>query len=140
MPTNNRKTYSELMTLDTFRDRFEYVNLHGIVGELTHGDFRYLNQEFYFSTEWRTFRNKIIERDDGCDLAIPGRHIYGPITVHHIVPITVEMLMNHEDILMNPDNVVCVSSATHKAIHYGTFESAPQDYEPRRPGDTTLWK
>lgn len=137
---SNQKTYSEMIHLSTFEDRFRYVDLHGKVGELTHGSFRYLNQSFYTSREWRLFRNEIIVRDDGCDLAIPGRKINGPITIHHIVPITVEMLMDHEELLMDPDNVVCVSSATHNAIHYGVLEDTPQDYMPRRPGDTTLWK
>ena len=140
MPTNSQKTYSGMLHLSTFEDRFEYVNLHGRVGELTHGAFRYLNQEFYTSREWRLFRNMIVERDDGCDLAIPNRHVHGPITIHHIVPVSVEMLVGHEDLLMDPNNVVCVSSATHNAIHYGSFETAPQDFEPRRPGDTTPWK
>lgn len=137
---SNQKTYSEMMHLRTFEDRFEYLNLQGRVGELTHGSLRYLNQGFYTSREWRQFRNAIIERDDGCDLAIPDRAIYGPITIHHIVPVTIDMLIGHEEILMDPNNVVCVSAQTHKAIHYGELETAPQDYVPRRPGDTTLWK
>ena len=140
MPTSKQKTYSEMIHRSTFEDRFEYVNLHGRVGELTYGSFRYLNQKFYTSKEWRDFRNMIIERDLGCDLAIPDRQIYGKIVLHHIEPLTVEMVMEHSDLLMEPDNVVCVSLATHNAIHYGCFENAPQDFEPRRPGDTTPWK
>lgn len=137
---NSPKTYLEMLRRSTFEDRFDYLNLHGKVGELTHGSFRYLNQKFYTSKEWRDFRNMIIERDYGCDLAILGRPIYGKITIHHIEPLTVEMVMDHSDLLMDPNNVVCVSSITHNAIHYGVFENTPQDFEPRRPGDTTPWK
>ena len=136
----SRKTYSELCSIETFRDRFEYLNLRGRVGELTHGENRYLNQVFYSSREWRLFRNEIIERDDGLDLAVPGHEIRGQIIVHHIEPITVAMLEEGDPLILDPNNVVCVSRQTHDAIHYGSYATAPQDFEPRRPGDTTLWK
>lgn len=140
MPTTSRKTYSEMLLLPTFQERFEYVDLNGRVGELTHGENRYLNQRFYSSREWRLFRNAIIERDDGLDLGVKGHEILGQIVVHHIVPITVDMLLNQDPLLLDPNNTVCVSRQTHDAIHYGSYATAPQDYEPRRPGDTTLWK
>ncbi len=116
------------------------MDLHGKVGELTHGAYRYLNQEFYSSREWRLFRNAIIERDDGCDLAVSGREIMGQIVIHHLVPITVQMLLERDPLLLDPNNVVCVSRMTHDAIHYGSFDTAPQEYVPRTPGDTIPWK
>ena len=137
---SNLRTYSEMILRSTFEDRFDYLNLHGIVGELTHGSFRYLNQRFYSSREWRIFRNQIIERDNGCDLAIPGREIYGKIILHHMVPITVEMLKGHDDLILDPENVVCVSIDTHNDQHYGVFENTPQEFKPRTINDTTLWK
>lgn len=140
MPTTSRKTYSEMVRFNDFNSRFEYLDLHGKVGELTHGDYRYLNQKFYTSREWRLFRNAIIERDNGCDLGVPDHEIRGKIYVHHIVPITVEMLMQGDPLLLDPNNAVCVSRQTHDAIHYGSIDTAPQEYTPRRPGDTTPWK
>lgn len=140
MPIISQRTYSELCSIATFKDRFEYANLHGRVGDLTHGDYRYLNQEFYSSREWRLFRNMIAERDNGCDLGVPGYEIYGQIIIHHLEPITVQMLLDRDPLLLDPNNVVCVSRKTHDAIHYGSYASAPQDFIPRTPGDTTLWK
>ena len=140
MPIIRPKTYSELIRYSTFDDRFNYADLRGRVGDLTHGDRRYLNQGFYTSREWRIFRNEVIERDDGCDLGIPDRPILGPITIHHLEPITVEMLTQGDPRLMSLDNVICVSDLTHKALHYGRVENTPRDYEPRRPGDTILWR
>lgn len=140
MQAINRKTYSEMSELRTFRERFDYLNLKGRVGELTHGENRYLNQAFYSSREWKLFRNMIIERDDGLDLGVPEHEIHGQIIVHHIEPITVDMMTQHDPLILDPDNVICVSRQTHDALHYGSYATAPQDFEPRRPGDTTPWK
>lgn len=135
-----RRTYSELIKRKTFEDRFEYLNLRGSIGCRTFGGDRHINQMLYQSSEWQSFRHEIIVRDRGCDLAVVGREIYGPIHIHHIEPITKEMIANNDPLVFDPENVVCVTPMTHKAIHYGSYESTVHDYEPRRPNDTTLWK
>ena len=68
----NIKSYSELVLLPTFEDRFEYLRLDGIVGETTFGFDRYMNQVFYRSLEWKKIRDTVIARDLGCDLGIEG--------------------------------------------------------------------
>ena len=84
------KTYSELITLPTFEERFNYLILGGRVGHQTFGRDRYLNQNFYRSYEWKQVRNQVILRDNGCDLGIPGRDILDRIYVHHMNPITID--------------------------------------------------
>lgn len=138
--TTNLRTYSELMHLNTFEERFEYLSLHGKVSDLTFGPNRELNQILYHMGEWRNLRHHIIVRDDGCDLAIPDRKIYGPVTIHHINPITVEMVLDRDSLVFDPDNLICVTDRTHKAIHYGNIEGTFKDYEPRTPNDTCPWK
>ena len=114
------KCYSELITIPTFEERFEYLKLSGRVGEETFGYDRWLNQMFYNSMEWRRFRRDIIVRDMGCDLGIADREIGGMVIVHHINPIPKEAIIERRiDILLNPENAICVSDNTHKAIHYG---------------------
>lgn len=134
------KSYDELIGFPDLLGRFEYLKLNGHVGEETFGCFRYLNQKLYHSDEWRRFKNGIIIRDHGCDLAIEGNEITGPITIHHINPISVSEIKVNDDVLFDPQNVVCVSGLTHKAIHYGSFDFMPKPYEERVKGDTCLWR
>ena len=135
-----RRTYSELIMFSTFKERFEYLKLGGRVGEDTFGYDRYINQMFYRSVEWRNFRHSIIARDLGCDLGIPDQEIYGMIIIHHMNPITKDILIKHPEKALNSDEVVCVSDATHKALHYG--DSSTLLFEPiiRRMNDTCPWK
>lgn len=137
----NLKTYSELCKLETFEERFSYLKVDGEIGVDTFGYLRYLCQQFYTSTEWRHIRDKTIARDLGCDLGIPGRAIYGFITIHHMNPITVEDVMNHSDLMTNPEYLICVSGLTHKAIHYGSLDTIPKkELVERKPNDTCPWK
>lgn len=133
------KSYSELIRIPTFMDRYKYLKLDGIVGDSTFGFDRYINQSFYTSSVWRQLRSKIIVRDEGCDLAIPDRPIAKTIFIHHINPITLEMFEEDDPLLYDEDNLVCVSNDTHSAIHYGDESLLIPDYVPRRPGDTKLW-
>lgn len=138
---NLRRSFRELSRLKTFDERFAYLRLGGIVGESTFGSDRYLNQILYKSPEWRSFRNDVIIRDNGCDLAIPGRDILGDrIIIHHINPLTVEDVENRNPAIFDLDNVVCVSHNTHEAIHYGDESLLPKDPVERRPNDTCPWK
>lgn len=134
------KTYNELMSLQTFEDRYEYLRSTQKVGEDTFGFDRYMNQQFYKSKEWKNIRDYVIVRDNGCDLAIVDRPINDKILIHHINPITKEDIMLSTDLLLDPDNLICVSYNTHQAIHYGSMDLLmPSVLVERTPGDTTLW-
>lgn len=134
------KSYRNLILLPTFDERYEYLKLSASVGESTFGFDRYLNQEFYTSKEWRQFRYKMIARDEGCDLAVPGYPIGGRVILHHINPLTVYDFENSTDALFDPDNVVCVSEAVHQAIHFGDERLLPATPIERRPNDTIPWR
>lgn len=134
------KTYSELITLPTFIERFEYLKIGGAVGRETFGYDRYLNQILYNSSDWRRFRRGIIIRDNGMDLACDGFEIFGKIIVHHIDPITVEDVLNRHPKIFDPENVISTSLDTHNAIHYGDEDLLMYETVERRPNDTCPWK
>ncbi len=137
----NIRTYSELMQLSTFKERYEYLRLGGRVGEETFGFDRYLNQLFYKSPEWLAVRNKVIVRDNGCDLGIPGREIRGSkILIHHMNPITVQDIVERSDFLLNPEYLICTVKNTHDAIHYGDSELLYEDPIERSENDTCPWR
>lgn len=136
----SRKTYSELITMDNFLDRYEYLRIGGTVGESTFGSNRYLNQILYRSYDWKKFRREMIIRDNGCDLAHPDYEIGGIIILHHINPITIDDVKNRRYCVFDPENVVCVSHRTHEAIHYGDDTLLMKGPVVRRPGDTIPWR
>lgn len=134
------RRYSELIRIKDYYDRFNYLKLDSAIGELTFGYERYLNQELYRSTYWRNeVRPKIIARDDGNDMGHEDFPIAGNIIIHHINPITVEMIINGDSRVYDPENLICVSTLTHNAIHYGSLNSLPKPYVERQEGDTRLW-
>lgn len=133
-------SYSELITLPTFEERFEYLKIGATVGDVTFGHDRYLNQALYKSSDWRRIRDRVIVRDNGCDLAMPDREIYGTkIIIHHINPITMEDILNRRSNVFDLDNLICVEHNTHNALHYGDEELLRHDPVVRTPGDTKLW-
>lgn len=135
------RTYSELITIPSFEERFEYLRLDGTVGEDTFGYDRYLNQVFYTSKEWRKFRRDMIVRDMGCDLGISDREIRGKIIIHHLQPITKEDILSRNlSVLLNPENVICTSSETHRAIHYGDEQLIITAPIERSKNDTCPWR
>lgn len=134
------KTYSELISFKTFEERFRYLKLNGMVGEETFGFKRWLNQEFYHSEEWLRFRDKIIIRDEGCDLAVDGYEIFGSVIIHHLNPISYEDILNRNPCIFDPNNVVCTKLLTHNAIHYGDEGLLVGILPERRPNDTCPWK
>jgi hypothetical protein len=134
------KTYSELIRLPTFEDRFEYLKLKGSVGKDTFGHDRYLNQVFYSSMEWRRLRDEIIIRDNGCDLGIEGREIGGKVYIHHLNPLGANDILTHSEYLVNPEYLICVSFETHNAIHYGDINLLPRDPIERKRNDTCPWR
>ena len=135
-----KRCYKELKRLKTFRDRYEYLRLAGIVGESTFGFDRYLNQLLYTSDKWRRLRNEIIIRDNGCDLGVEGHDLHSRIIVHHMNPLTVKEVEEVSDDIFNPEFLICVSQRTHNAIHYGDERLLPHDIVERRPNDTCPWK
>lgn len=135
------RTYSELITLPTFEERFKYLQLNGAVGRDTFGFDRYLNQYIYQrSQRWKSARDKIIVRDNGCDLGVEGYSIYGRIIIHHMNPISVEDILSDRDWIFDPEFLICVSHRTHNAIHYGDESLLPQTLIERTKNDTCPWR
>lgn len=134
------KTYSELITIPSFMDRFRYLKLGGQVGEDTFGHDRYLNQILYHSPEWKRFRRDIILRDNGCDLGVEGFEIHGKILVHHLNPITIDDILNRSSKVFDPENVISTRHITHNAIHYGCEDLLDIEVVERTPYDTCPWK
>lgn len=134
------KTYSELIKFTTFEERFKYLSLAGRVGEETYGFDRWINQNFYRSSEWKQIRNHVIVRDSGCDLGILGREVYDNIIVHHMNPIRASDIEDGADILLNPEFLICTSHITHQAIHYGDENLLISEPVVRTPNDTCPWK
>jgi hypothetical protein len=133
------KTYSELRWLTTFDERFQYLLLGGQVGRSTFGFDRYINQKFYASRQWKTARDQVIVRDNGCDLGVTGCEIHTGILIHHINPVSVDDILHGEDWIFNPEYLITTTHNTHNAIHYGTDKLIPKTVVTRLPGDTKLW-
>ena len=134
------RTYSELITLPTFEERFRYLKLGGKVGEDTFGFDRYLNQVFYRSAKWKEIRDYVIIRDNGRDLGIEGHEIYQRILVHHMNPITKEDILRESEFLLDPEYMICTIKNTHDAIHYGDESLLITAPIERRKNDTCPWK
>lgn len=134
------RTYSELSSLKTFEERYEYLRLGGRVGAETFGYDRYLNQVFYKDPEWKSVRDKVIIRDNGCDLGIDGRTINSRVIVHHINPITKDDILNRAPCLFDMNNLICTTKRTHDAIHYSDDDLLIKDPVERSKNDTCPWK
>lgn len=136
----NIRTYSDLIELPTFEERFRYLQLSGTVGKDTFGFDRYLNQNFYRSAAWKRIRDQVIVRDNGCDLGIEDRMIGNRILIHHMNPINDVDILNQTSFLLNPEYLICVSHITHNAIHYGDEDMLIKIPIVRTKGDTCPWK
>jgi hypothetical protein len=134
------KTYSELITIPTYLERYQYLRIGGRVGEETFGFDRYLNQTLYRSAEWQRFRREMIVRDNGMDMAFDGYDIGGVILLHHINPITEKDIIRRDPKIFDPENVICVSLNTHNAIHYGDESLLNLGPVIRTRFDTCPWK
>lgn len=134
------RTYTELIQLKTFKERYEYLRLKGTIGQDTFGFDRYLNQKFYQSPEWKQIRRDVIIRDEGRDLAMEGYELNHGIYVHHMNPITPKDIIDMTEWLLNPEYLVCVSKRTHDAIHYGDTSLLPELPKERTLNDTCPWK
>lgn len=138
--TMSIRTYSELITLPTFEERFKYLQLNGQVGESTFGFDRYMNQVFYRSQKWKSIRDFVIIRDCGCDLGVEGYDIHGKIIIHHMNPLSMRDIETESDFLLNPDFLICTTHNTHNAIHYGDEKLLVTAPIERTKNDTCPWR
>ena len=136
----NIKTYTELSRLSTFEERYQYLRLNGSVGSETFGFDRYLNQVFYRSQKWKSIRDFVIIRDNGCDLGVEGYDIYGKILIHHMNPISLSDIEKESAFLLDPEYLITVTLNTHNAIHYGDESLLPKPPVVRSRNDTCPWK
>ena len=133
------KTYSEMIELPDLESRYDYLKLDGIVGDSTFGFDRWMNQQFYRSSEWKRIRNFVLARDYGCDLADRDFPIHSRPIIHHMNPMQVSDLAQHNEDVLDPEFLITTSHRTHNAIHYGDQNLIPQKFIPRAQGDTKLW-
>lgn len=135
------RTYSELITLPTYIERFNYLKLGGSVGVETFGYDRHMNQQLYQrSPKWKKSRDIVIIRDNGCDLAMEGYEIRGKIIVHHMNPITMDDIIHDREWIYDPEFLICTVHNTHNAIHYGDKNLLVKAPIERTPFDTCPWK
>lgn len=134
------RTYTELSKIPDYKQRFLYLKLDGTVGRETFGYDRYLNQMFYHSYEWKEVRKKVLIRDNGGDMGLVEYPIKGQIFVHHMNPISLKDIDDRVEDILNPEYLICVSSDTHNAIHYGS-EDILVNRDPiiRQKNDTVPW-
>jgi hypothetical protein len=128
-----------MLTFRTFEERYDYLRLRASVGEATFGADRWMNQQFYRSTEWRHIRNVVIARDLGRDLGCFDHDIFDKVIIHHMNPMRLEDLDEGDPDIINPEYLITTTHDTHNAIHYGDKTLLQQPFIERRPGDTRLW-
>ena len=129
-----------MLQLRSFKERYEYLRLNGRVGEETFGFDRYLNQNFYKSEEWKSVRDYVIVRDNGCDLGVEGYDIHGKILIHHMNPILPKDILKRSDYLLTPDYLITTALSTHNAIHYGDDSLLITLPIERTKNDTCPWR
>ena len=134
------RSYSELSQLKTFEERYQYLRLNGQVGADTFGYDRYLNQMFYRSQRWKSVRDFVFVRDNGCDLGIEGHDINGRYILHHMNPITIEDIERESDRLLDPEFLITTIHNTHNAIHYGDEGLLIVAPIERTRNDTCPWR
>jgi hypothetical protein len=140
MMVSTIRTYSELIEIDTFVERYKYLALRGSVGRPTFGHERWLNQRFYTSKEWRDLRNFVIARDRACDLAMPEHEIHTKLIIHHMNPMEVDDIRHGNDDNFDPEFLITTTLRTHNAIHYGDESQLPRPFVERQRGDSDIWK
>lgn len=133
------RKYSELKRIETFEERYRYLALRGNVGRSTFGFDRYINQQFYNSTEWRRVRNQIISRDNACDLGVDGYEIHKRLYIHHMNPMSIGDIEQGDPRILDPEFLITTTHKTHNAIHYGDETLLSRPLVERKSGDTKLW-
>lgn len=136
--TRRNRSYSELITLETFDERFKYLALRGLVGDETFGYERTLNQDFYHSAQWKRIRRIVLLRDNNCDLGVEGYDIPAGLHIHHMIPVTKRDLYDRNPDILDPEYLISTTQLTHNAIHYGDERQLPRSFTERRPGDTWI--
>lgn len=134
------RSLRELLDLETFDERLDYLRLGGGVGRATFGFDRHINQKFYASSEWKRVRNIVILRDNGCDLGVPGHEVHVDVVIHHMNPLSVDDILSRPDWVLNQNYLITTSLNTHNAIHYGGKSPYPKVVAERTLGDTNLWQ
>lgn len=134
------KCYSELIAIPTFEERYQYLRLSGRVGSDTFGFDRYMNQIFYRSQKWKSIRDFVIVRDNGCDLGVDGYEIHERILIHHMNPITLDDIEKESEFLLDPEFLISTTHNTHNAIHYGDINLIPKAPIVRTRNDTCPWR
>ena len=79
---------------------------------------RHVNQTFYTSYEWKNVRDRVIVRDNGCDLGVNGYEIHAELLVHHINPMGIDDILHAEEWIIDPEYLITTCHQTHNAIHY----------------------
>lgn len=133
------RSYSELRRIETFEERYRYLALRGTVGSSTFGFDRYINQQFYTSTQWRHVRHHIITRDNGSDLGVEGYEIFNRLVIHHMNPLSADDISHGDESILDPEFLITTTHRTHNAIHYGDEKLLPRPLVDRHRGDTKLW-
>ena len=133
------RSYSELRRFHTFEERYDYLQLRGEVGRSTFGFDRYINQQFYTSTQWKQIRDHVIARDLGLDLGVEGYEIFDRVIIHHMNPMTPEDIESGDGSILDPEFLITTTHRTHNAIHYGDRKLLRPAMVERRPGDTRPW-
>lgn len=133
------RSYTELIQLPLYEQRFKYLALRGGVGDSTFGFDRYINQQFYRSRQWRDVREHVIVRDLGCDLGVDGYQIHDRLVIHHMNPMQVEDISGGDPSILDPEFLITTTHQTHNAIHYGDERLLRKPFVSRKRGDTKLW-
>lgn len=133
------RSYTDLIQIPEFEDRFRYLMLSGQVGRETFGFDRYINQAFYTSREWRQIRHHVIARDNGCDLAVDGYEIHTKLIIHHMNPMEAGDIVRHDEDILDPEYLITTTLRTHNAIHFGDERQLLRPFVERQRGDTNLW-
>jgi hypothetical protein len=127
------------MQFRTIEERFRYLSLRAGVGDSTFGFERYINQQFYRSSQWKQIRYQVIARDLARDLAVEGYEIHGRLVIHHMNPMGVDDIAEGDPSILDPEFLITTAHKTHNAIHYGDETLLPHPVITRVPGDTKLW-
>lgn len=133
------RSYSELISFASFEERYDYLQLRGVVADTTFGYDRWLNQDFYRSKEWRDIRHHVIARDLGMDLGVEGFEIHDRVIIHHMNPMIPKDIVDNAAYILDPEFLITTTHQTHNAIHYGDRSLLTTAPVERSPGDTTLW-
>lgn len=127
------KSYEELIKLNSYAERLEYLMLLDNNVKSPRG----ISNRFYKSHMWMVLRDEILKRDNGCDLGLLTDNKSEKLIVHHINPIDENDIINGSKKLIDPNNLITVSVETHNIIHYGNKKETM--LVERTEGDTLLW-